>query len=478
MPKTVVVYGFFRTLHTGHRRFLSFARSLGDKLVVGLLLESNSTKDEIEKRESSIKSLEFVDKVVVIKNSIEEFLEESQPDVLVKGYEQKNSSIKEEHLLATWGGKVIFASGLGTETPYPESFFEISQSRARNFSHIHQFCERHNITLDSLNVTLSKMKHLNVGVFGDTILDEYVTCTLIGLSAEDNLPVMSVVGSETFIGGAAIVASHCHYISPNCKFYSILGSDETADLLIEKLSAVGLNQTILRDDSRHSTRKIRYKTEGKTIFRISELSIHAISNYQEEMLINQVRKDKKKLEVLLFSDFNYGLVTPTLYAEICADLAGSSFSGIICVDSQYSSQIGNLGKFTKMDLVTPTENEARQFCSDATSGLVNLATKTLQKLYAKNIILKLGKDGILIQTFQGDLAITDQIPALNTSPVDVSGAGDSMFVGASLALASGTSIFEAALIGSFMSAIQIANVGNKPISYFKLQETINEFFGP
>ena len=59
----------------------------------------------------------------------------------------------------------------------------------------------------------------------------------------------------------------------------------------------------------------------------------------------------------------------------------------------------------------------------------------------------------------------DRIPALNSSPRDIMGAGDSMLIGTSMALAiQDTSPWLAACIGSICAAHQINQVGNIPLS--------------
>ena len=59
---------------------------------------------------------------------------------------------------------------------------------------------------------------------------------------------------------------------------------------------------------------------------------------------------------------------------------------------------------------------------------------------------------------------TDKIPILNNYPKDVVGAGDSLLTLTSLSLAAGATPWEAALLGSIASAIQVSTNGNSPIS--------------
>jgi sugar/nucleoside kinase (ribokinase family) len=92
----------------------------------------------------------------------------------------------------------------------------------------------------------------------------------------------------------------------------------------------------------------------------------------------------------------------------------------------------------------------------------------------KSIILKLGADGILLhgkETF-GEILKTDKVEALNSSPVDVSGAGDSLLASATLSLIVDNNLYKAGLIGSIAAAIQVSRTGNVPISLDELRDEI------
>jgi bifunctional ADP-heptose synthase (sugar kinase/adenylyltransferase) len=57
----------------------------------------------------------------------------------------------------------------------------------------------------------------------------------------------------------------------------------------------------------------------------------------------------------------------------------------------------------------------------------------------------------------------DRLPAFNAAPQEVTGAGDTLFTCASLALAHGADIWHSAYLGSFAAAYQVSRVGNHPI---------------
>jgi len=67
---------------------------------------------------------------------------------------------------------------------------------------------------------------------------------------------------------------------------------------------------------------------------------------------------------------------------------------------------------------------------------------------------------------------TDKIDSINKSAKDVSGAGDSMFISASLALSVGANIWEASFIGSIASSIQVSRIGNIPIEKKEIFEIL------
>jgi bifunctional ADP-heptose synthase (sugar kinase/adenylyltransferase) len=171
------------------------------------------------------------------------------------------------------------------------------------------------------------------------------------------------------------------------------------------------------------------------------------------------------LDLIVLSDFNYGCLSQNLVNSI-TDLAKKN-KVVIAADSQSSSQIGNITRFKDLDLITPTEREARISINNNNDGLIVLADKILNKSNAKNLIMTLGPDGILINqninNDNKDPRTVDRISAMNQYPIDVSGSGDSLLIVASMPLASGASIWEASYLGSLAAAIQVSRIGNVPI---------------
>jgi len=150
-----------------------------------------------------------------------------------------------------------------------------------------------------------------------------------------------------------------------------------------------------------------------------------------------------------------------------------SYGVMMAADSQSSSQVGDISRFKGMDLITPTEREARISTRNREDGLVVLAEQLRQQAAAHNVLLKLGEEGLLVHAGndKGDDWLTDRIDALNSVAKDVAGAGDSLLIASSMALACGGSIWEAACLGSLAAAVQVGRVGNSPM---RTQELMQE----
>ncbi len=114
--KVVFTNGCFDVLHSGHVRYLTKARSLGDMLVVGLNSDASVRKikgtgrpvmPEAERAEI-LSALEAVDYVVLFADDTpEKLIKKIVPDVLVKGADWKTGEIVGADAVKAGGGKVV-----------------------------------------------------------------------------------------------------------------------------------------------------------------------------------------------------------------------------------------------------------------------------------------------------------------------------------------------------------------------------------
>ncbi len=470
--KVVFVEGNFNIVHPGHLRLLNFAASCGDVLVVGVHPDGSPGVSLPEAlRLEGIKSIAAVTFAFVLREAPAEFVARLRPDVVVKGKERESADNPEASVVESYGGKLIFSSG---ETRF--SLLEVLQKEVQraNLSLFQQpldYVGRHRLALGDLKGVLRRFPALNVVVIGDLIVDEYINCEPLGMSQEDPTIVVTPIKSDKFLGGAGIVAAHAKGLGANVTYFTVTGTDDAAKFALERLVEYGVDCNHLEDGSRPTTLKQRFRAHGKTLLRVSHLREHAIGARLCEEIYASMQVSLSRADLVVFSDFNYGCLPQILVdriSEYC-----KSHQIMMVADCQSSSQIGDIARYRNMRLLTPTEREARLALRDFSSGLVVLAQSLQQQTKAGDVLVKLGSEGVLIQPGAEDRSHTDRLPALNTSPKDVSGAGDSMLIATSLALSAGASIWQGAYLGSLAAACQVSRVGNIPLSTAELEEALS-----
>ncbi|MDC3376942.1 PfkB family carbohydrate kinase [Candidatus Nanopelagicales bacterium] len=474
-PRTVFVSGVFNILHPGHVRLLRFAGELGDRLVVGVLAD-RLTGDEVTIGESSrleaIQSLRMVDDSFIIEGSVTDTIRRLRPDVVVKGREHVTRENEELAVLSTYGGRLVFSSG--------DSFFsstdlirnEVDGPRRLPVVLPVEFMAHHGITRERLSKILGSLSSVRVLVVGDCIVDEYVSCHPLGMSREDPTLVVTPIETKTFVGGAGIVAAHAASLGGRASLHTVTGVDSEAGFLANEASKFGFEAYLHADNSRPTTLKQRWRAGGKTLLRVSHLHQDPISNALAQELFEGVAESIDQCDVLIFSDFSYGAL-PQLLVDQLTEL-GKERGVTMAADSQASSQIGDISRFVGMNLITPTEYEARLATRNFEDGLVVLADQLRQKSKADLVLMTLAEDGVFIRGTMNPTAVatTERLPALNSTPVDVAGAGDALIVVASMALSVGATMHEAALLGSMAAALQVSTTGNRPIHPEALAEIL------
>jgi bifunctional ADP-heptose synthase (sugar kinase/adenylyltransferase) len=126
-----------------------------------------------------------------------------------------------------------------------------------------------------------------------------------------------------------------------------------------------------------------------------------------------------------------------------------------------------------MDILTPTEHEARVSLHNQEDGLVTLAENIRIKSSAKNIMLKLAEEGVLLhQTVDSLKSGTDRIKSFNLNPADEAGAGDSMLIASALTYVTSKNFWLAGLMGSLAAGLQISKIGNNPLSEKELSKIL------
>jgi len=465
--RVVFVSGNFNVVHPGHLRLLQFARECGDFLVVGVNEKSSpGAKLSEEMRLEGVRAISLVNYSFILREPAETFIAKLKPEVVVKGKEFETRFNAEQQVVESYGGKLLFGSGevrFSSLDLLRREYFETNLSTIQKPS---DFADRHGFTIPDLKRHLPLFNGMRVVVVGDLIVDEYINCEPLGMSQEDPTIVVAPLESKKFVGGAGIVAAHTRGLGADVSFFSIVGADETAWFASRTLEQHDVKSTLIKDTSRPTTLKQRYRAEGKTMLRVSHLRQHDAPPEVAAQLRAAIEGCIRNTDLLIFSDFNYGCLPQHLVEDIIE--LGEKHKVTMVADSQASSQLGDVCRFVGMRLVTPTEREARLAVRDWNSGLAVLAELVRQKANAGNVVITLGAEGVLVHALNAVSWETDKLPAFNMAPKDPAGAGDCFFACASMALCAGVDIWQSVYLGSLAAACQTARVGNTPLTQHEL----------
>lgn len=463
------ISGYFNILHPGHLRLIQYAAAQADFLIVAVLSDKMVPDATVRDKErlEAVSVIKGVGQAFILDCDLRDCLLALKPDVIVKGWEHREEQNIEQDIVQEYGGELIFSSG---ETKF--SSFDLI---AREFNHINysniekpaNFPQRHDFTLKKLKSHLRKFSKLKLCVIGDVIVDEYRQCDAIGMSREDPTIVVRPIQSNCFLGGAGIVSAHAASLGASVHFLSVVGKDNFADFAAEKLKEFKIDAFVLQDSQRPTTHKMRYRAEGKTLLRVNNFTDRPIGEKFQEQILAEFLRIVNDLDLLVFSDFNYGVLPQSLVDQLCEVAAQNNV--MIVADSQSSSQTGDISRFKNVKLVSPTEYEARLALQNQNDGLVTLAEKLSRKVNADYVFLTLGSEGTLVHSCEPppnskSTWQTDRLPAFNSSPRDTAGAGDAMLVVSSMALAAKATIWESSYLGAIAAACQVGRVGNIPLT--------------
>jgi rfaE bifunctional protein kinase chain/domain len=476
--KVIMCHGTFDIVHPGHLRHLMYAKEKADLLIASVTADQHIDKANHrpyvpqELRAANLAALEMVDYVIVDPHATPiEHMRALQPDYFAKGYEYSSNGIppktqEEIDTLEAYGGDMVFTPG---DIVYSSSAIIEAHPPQLGVEKLLALMDSESVSFADLRSTLQQFGGIRVHVVGDTIVDSYSYCSLLGATAKS--PTFSVKHdfTERFSGGAAVVAKHMKAAGAQVTLSTVLGDDEQKQFVLDDLAAAGVQCLPFVDPTRPTTHKERFISEGYKMLqvdrvdnrRVSERGLHAL-----ERAIAEVPAD-----LVIFSDFRHGIFN----RQTIGDLQAAIPAGALKVaDSQVSNRWGNILDFTDFDLLTPNEREARFALGDQDSVVRPLASELFRQARCRYLILKLGERGLIAYRSPGPLPREFfTVDSLGDRVLDPIGAGDALLAYAALALAAKDNIVLATILGSMGAAVTCERQGNQPVTPVEVTEKID-----
>jgi rfaE bifunctional protein kinase chain/domain len=318
----------------------------------------------------------------------------------------------------------------------------------------------------SLIKFIPKFKKKKILVIGDLMIDEYIWGDVTRISPEAPIPVVNVYKEESKPGGAANVILNLMTMDAEVYCAGVVGDDDNAKTLMKYFRKNNINtDAVLVDKKRPTTIKTRVIAHNQQVVRIDKEKKIPLSKKMIDELIFRISKNLDKVDGVIFSDYNKGMITKELVFRIVE----MSHTKIISADPKP----GNMEVFKDVTILSPQKKEASEATGIVieTSRDVIKAGKQLRKMLdAEAVLITRGEHGMSLFEESG----VSHVPTVAKEVYDVTGAGDTVISIVTLALCSGADFKQAAMISNVAAGLSVAEVGVHAPSPVDLRSALNE----
>jgi D-glycero-beta-D-manno-heptose-7-phosphate kinase len=295
---------------------------------------------------------------------------------------------------------------------------------------------------------LADFRRRRVLVIGDVMLDQFIYGDVARLSPEAPVPVLEVVRDEWHPGGAANTARNVCSLGGQAVLVGRVGGDAAADQLRELLEREGVEaRNMLVSAQLPTIRKTRIIAQRQQLCRVDRERCAPLTSREMAALVAFVRS-QRKFDAIIVCDYGKGFVTQALLDAV------KRLAPVVTLDPKPTRPL-KLGGLTAM---TPNRTETLQLAGRAAGeGNWNAAGEAILRKWRPRMLLStLGEQGMCL--FQRG-APPVHIPTVAREVFDVSGAGDTVIAAFTLALASGATPVEAAVISNHAAGVVVGKLG-------------------
>lgn len=285
----------------------------------------------------------------------------------------------------------------------------------------------------NFNTVFEQFEKLNVAVIGDIMVDAYYTGKVDRISPEAPVPVIQVRNKAHKAGGAANVALNLRSLGATVDLYAVRGNDLDGKMLLETLNNEGITtEHICLDYDRRTTIKTRVIGNNQQVLRIDEEDTFPLSSKIRDSILEDLRSEISKYDVIIFEDYNKGLLTPELIREVIKMARANDVPVVVDPKKENFFEYRNATLFKPnrkeiidgLGLDSELKNKA-----DIEDAILQLR----KQLDPKYVMVTLSEDGVVIH----DGEKFHFVPAHSRKIYDVSGAGDTVISVCAVALAVG-----------------------------------------
>jgi D-beta-D-heptose 7-phosphate kinase/D-beta-D-heptose 1-phosphate adenosyltransferase len=344
---------------------------------------------------------------------------------------------------------------------------------------------------------IPRLRGKRVGVLGDLMLDRYLWGTASRLSPEAAVPIVDFMEQSECLGGAGNVAANLAALGARVEAFGVVGGhrggdDEPGRALRACLRAAGINDRgVLADSKRVTTVKTRIIARHQQLVRIDHERREPLRSETEEKLLHRLLASLKRLDALVLSDYDKGLVTDAFADRVL------SAAHQLHVQVFVKPKTSRLYAYRGARAIVCNAKEAGFFVTRSLGdekSVEEAGRALLAHFGCSAVVITLGEKGLSVSEEASPRHI--YIPATSFEVTyarvgrpgiergatgrqvfDVTGAGDTVLSMLALAVAAGASLADAATLANTAAGVVVGKLGTATVSPKELAAALEEIRG-
>lgn len=312
---------------------------------------------------------------------------------------------------------------------------------------------------------LHNIRNLNVLVFGDFMVDKYISGSVSRISPEAPVPVLEVKSKKSKLGGAGNVVKNIAVLGARTRTIGCIGTDEDGEWLLNELKAHGSDVHFMKQSKDyHTIVKTRLVSKNQQFLRMDEETIKDISDEFFQMVKENVEEIFRNIDVFVISDYAKGAVRGDL-SRFFIDYANQK--GIITIVDPKGK---DYTKYAGATICTPNMNELRIVTGEmleSENDIRNAGALLRQRIDLNCLMITRSEKGITIIKEDDD---KNDFPAIEKDVIDVTGAGDTVVSIVAVCMGIGYSVEDCCTVANLAASIVCSKFGAASV-------TLNELIG-
>ena len=310
-------------------------------------------------------------------------------------------------------------------------------------------------------------------VLGEAMLDSYLHGDAHRLSREAPVPIVTVADRIDAPGGGANTAVNVVSLGGEATLLSVVGDDDDGRRLSAALDAAGVEPgELILAAGRATLAKERVLAGNQMLVRMDSGTTAELDTALEDKLVDRLAAVYPECDVVIVSDYDYGVVTPRVVAALGELLADDPRP--LVVDAR------DLRRYRRLPVtaVKPNYGEAmrllgepeRRGSKERALQVASLADRLLEATGARMVAVTMDADGVFLFERGAEPYRTYCRPQTETQ---ATGGGDTFVATLALALASGCRTPEAAELAGRAASIVVGRPGTATCSAADLQQALS-----